>query len=106
MQLLVKHYDRVEPSAVLAALDPSLPLSMVAPFFEAVLRGKGEQRRNKQVVKQLLKVEALQVQATLVERQSRVMHATFCRVLVKVNNDQQCRQMTVSEFCEELDTGE
>jgi len=26
--------------------------------------------------------------------------------LPQVNNDQQCRQMTVSEFCEELDTGE
>ena len=78
----------------------------MAPFFEAVLRNKVEQRRNKQVVKQLLKVEALQVQVDLIEEQSKVMHATFCKVLIKINNDQQCRPMTVAEFCEELDTGE
>ena len=78
----------------------------MAPFFEAVLRSNAERRRNKRVVKQLLKVEALQVQVNLIEEQSKAMHATFCKVLIKINNDQQCRQMTVAEFCEELDTGE
>eukprot|EP00937_MAST-01D_sp_MAST-1D-sp2_P003956 g3956.t1 len=106
LQLLERNHDRFDAQQVLQVLDPALPLRKVAPFFAAVLRSKAERRRNRQVVKQLLKVEALQVQVDLIQQQSRVMHSTFCKVLIKVNNDQQCRQMTVAEFCEELDTGE
>jgi hypothetical protein len=72
LALLERRFAKINTSKALALLDERLPLGRVRPVLESVLRFKGEERRNSQIIKNLLKMEHFQVQGQLFEHQAKV----------------------------------
>jgi hypothetical protein len=61
LALLNKYYQFIDIPRALDLLPANTPISQLFPVFEAALRNNSKNRRNNQVVKNLLKSENLQV---------------------------------------------
>jgi len=81
MNLLNKHYQRIDTPKALDLLPSTIPISQLYPFFEAVLREMTKTRRNNQVVRNLLKSENFQIREQLIQVRSRV---------IKITEDRSC----------------
>jgi len=81
MNLLNRHYQRIDTPKALDLLPADIPISQLYPFFEAVLRDVTKNRRNNQVVKNLLKAEHLQIREQLIKARSKV---------IKITEDKSC----------------
>jgi len=76
MNLLNKHYQRIDTPKALDLLPPSISIKDLYPFFESVLRDITKNRRNNQVIKNLLKSENLQIREQLIKDRSHVIKIT------------------------------
>ena len=61
LQLLNKHFDKINAAKALNLLPSDIPIYEMFEYFEAVLRHLSEKKRNNQVISQLLRSENLQV---------------------------------------------
>lgn len=93
MDLLNRHYIKIDIPKALQLLPPNTPLADLRPFFENVLRDTGRRRRAQQIMKNLLKSENLQVKEQAIYARSRV---------IKVDEFRQCpacsRPLRLSAF--------
>jgi len=76
MNLLAKHYQRIDTPKALEILPASIPIQELYPFFESVLRDITKNRRSNQVIKNLLKSENLQIREQLIKDRSHVIKIT------------------------------
>jgi len=81
MKLLNKHYQRIDTPRALDLLPANIPIKELYPFFESVLRDITKNRRNNQVIKNLLKSENLQIREQLIKDRSHV---------IKITEDRSC----------------
>lgn len=66
--ILRRHYNRIDTTKALALLPLSTKVSDIHAFLTAVMRERFAQRREGQVLMNLLKAERLQVRCTCVSR--------------------------------------
>ncbi len=81
LDLLARHYERINPAEALTLLPPETKIGSLLPFFNAVLTTSKHTRRSNQVVRSLLQVEHNQVhEKHLVSGQSYVVidEKTLC----------------------------
>jgi len=71
--LLNKYHDKINASEVLDLLPDDTPVQKLANFLESALRSKTRERRELQVVKNLLKLENLRVRDEKIKASSRVI---------------------------------
>jgi len=76
MNLLSKHYQRLNTPKALELLPSNIAISQLYLFFESVLRDITKNRRNNQVVKNLLKSENLQIREQMIKARSKVIKIT------------------------------
>jgi len=84
LSFLERNFARLDAVKVLQRLpDKTTPLKAVAPYLCKVLRHCATERRYKEVVHQLLRVEELKIKQELIQEQSRsvvITELTVCRV--------------------------
>jgi hypothetical protein len=73
LHLLNRYYTRINAAKALDLLPPEIALEQLLPFLEAVIRDNTKNRRNNQVVKNLLKTESLQVRFQHMKARSRAV---------------------------------
>lgn len=73
LRLLNKHFARINAAKALDLLMPTIPLQDLMLYLEAVLRENTKNRRNNQVVKNLLKTESHQVRFQHMKARSRAV---------------------------------
>lgn len=70
LQLLNKHYSKINAAKALNLLPSDLPIFQMYEYFEAVLRNLAEKKRNNQVISQLLRSENLQIREDMINETS------------------------------------
>jgi len=81
LALLSKHYQHIDVPKALELLPPNTPVGQLYDLIESVIRNNTKNRRNNQVVKNLLKSESLQVRDRLIQARSKS---------VKIYEDRMC----------------
>ncbi|PRP83726.1 hypothetical protein PROFUN_09058 [Planoprotostelium fungivorum] len=74
LELLNKHYKRMNVTKALELLPPTTPIRQLYPVLEAVVRDSTTEKRNDQVVKNLLKSENRETREALIRARSRAIH--------------------------------
>eukprot|EP01114_Cavostelium_apophysatum_P004200 TRINITY_DN1437_c0_g2_i2.p1 TRINITY_DN1437_c0_g2~~TRINITY_DN1437_c0_g2_i2.p1 ORF type:complete len:873 (+),score=238.27 TRINITY_DN1437_c0_g2_i2:146-2764(+) len=81
LALLNQHYQKIDVPKALELLPQNTPIEQLYNVFEAALRDNSKNRRNNQVIKNLLKSENLQIKEQMLNARSRV---------VKIGEDRMC----------------
>jgi len=105
-KLLQKHFHLVDPCKVLDLFEQSTTIADAWPYLSSVLSQKCAECRNNQVAMNLLKMNNLQVQVSLIEEKAKINFETFLRILIKINVDSDNRPMSCKQFMMELESGE
>eukprot|EP01087_Luapelamoeba_hula_P018206 TRINITY_DN5848_c0_g1_i2.p1 TRINITY_DN5848_c0_g1~~TRINITY_DN5848_c0_g1_i2.p1 ORF type:complete len:877 (+),score=139.65 TRINITY_DN5848_c0_g1_i2:141-2771(+) len=86
LDLLNKNYTRIDAPKALETLPESCSITTLAPFFENVIKDRAKNKRDKQVMHSLFKLENLQVQDELISARQgviKITEKTQCRVCGK-----------------------
>ena len=101
LRLLSEHYQHINITEALGLLPTATPLAALMPFFERVLAESARQRRDGQIVRALLRSEALRV---------REEHIAACAPYVYVDDATLCarchRPLRTSAFVRYPDSGQ
>jgi len=80
LAILNKHYTKIDAPKALELLPDSCPIQLLAPFFENVIKDRAKNKRDKQVMHSLFKLENLQVQDSLIKARATAVKITEKRL--------------------------